>query len=83
MPSPVLEETASETASVMSPPPHSASGGGGKSIGKRSYFLGKSLIGGVGGYMPRSVSEMWDPQRDFAHIKLKGTHGRTVVAMSR
>lgn len=84
LPSPVLEETASETASVTSPPPpHSASGSGGKSLGKRSYFIGKSLIGGVGGYMPRSVSEMWDPERDFAHIKLRGNHGRTVVAMSR
>jgi autophagy-related protein 18 len=83
LPSPISEETASETASVTSPPPHSASGGGGKSLGKRSYFIGRSLIGGVGGYMPRSVSEMWDPERDFAHIKLRGNHGRTVVAMSR
>lgn len=84
LPSPVPEDTASETASVTSPPPHSASGSGPtKSLGRKSYFLGKSLIGGVGGYMPRSMSEMWDPERDFAHIKLRGNHGRTVVAMSR
>lgn len=84
LPSPINEETASETASAISPPPHSAATGGAtKSLGRRSYFLGKSLVGGVGGYLPRSVSEMWEPQRDFAFIKLRGNIGRTVVAMSR
>lgn len=83
-PSPVIDDTASEMASATSPPPHSASGSGAtKSLGRRSYFLGKSLVGGVGGYLPRSVSEMWEPQRDFAFIKLRGNHGRTIVAMSR
>jgi autophagy-related protein 18 len=51
------------------------------SLGRRSFKLGKSLVGGVGGYLPRSVSEMWEPQRDFAFIKLRNP-GRTVVAMS-
>ena len=52
------------------------------SLKRRSYHIGKSFVGGVGGYLPRSVSEMWEPQRDFAHIKLKPGTGRTVVAMS-
>ncbi|WRT69684.1 uncharacterized protein IL334_006674 [Kwoniella shivajii] len=52
------------------------------SLGRRSYSIGKSFVGGVGGYLPRSVSEMWEPQRDFAFIKLRGSGARTVVAMS-
>ncbi|WVR08073.1 hypothetical protein IAU60_005119 [Kwoniella sp. DSM 27419] len=53
------------------------------SLGRRSLHIGKSFVGGVGGYLPRSVSEMWEPQRDFAFIKLRGNQGaRTVVAMS-
>ncbi|OCF35222.1 autophagy-like protein 18 Atg18 [Kwoniella heveanensis CBS 569] len=53
------------------------------SLRRRSYHIGKSFVGGVGGYLPRSVSEMWEPQRDFAFIKLRGNQGaRTVVAMS-
>jgi autophagy-related protein 18 len=81
------EETPSE-ASATSPPPNFLSAQSGasatSSLKRRSYHIGKSFVGGVGGYLPRSVSEMWEPQRDFAHIKLKGTanQARTVVAMS-
>lgn len=64
---------------ISSPPPDAASRT--SSLGRRSFKLGKSLVGGVGGYLPRSVSEMWEPQRDFAFIKLRNP-GRTVVAMS-
>jgi autophagy-related protein 18 len=70
--------TPSETTPVSSPPErHSSS-----SLGKRTFRMGKTLVGGVGGYLPRSVSERWEPQRDFAYIKLRGTQGRTVVALS-
>ena len=81
------EETPSE-ASATSPPPNFLAAQSGasatSSLKRRSYHIGKSFVGGVGGYLPRSVSEMWEPQRDFAHIKLKGTasQARTVVAMS-
>lgn len=78
------DETPSE-ASATSPPPHLPLPGNASvtsSLKRRSYYIGKSFVGGVGGYLPRSVSEMWEPQRDFAHIKLKGVQGRTVVAMS-
>ncbi|KGB77897.2 autophagy-like protein 18 Atg18 [Cryptococcus deuterogattii R265] len=78
--------TPSETPSASSPPlaagkldSHSSAA---SSLRRRSYHLGKSFVGGVGGYLPKSVSEMWEPQRDFAFIKLRGNHGRTVVAMS-
>ena len=80
--SPTPSETASSAvgpAPGTSPPMgHTAA----SSLKRRSYHIGKSFVGGVGGYLPRSVSEMWEPQRDFAFIKLRGSHGRTVVAMS-
>lgn len=84
------EDTPSETPSTLSPTPQpngpsgsAASGSGAtSSLKRRSYFLGKSLVGGVGGYLPKSVSEMWEPQRDFAYIKLRSNQGRTVVAIS-
>nr|XP_019043558.1 autophagy-like protein 18 Atg18 [Kwoniella bestiolae CBS 10118]OCF22488.1 autophagy-like protein 18 Atg18 [Kwoniella bestiolae CBS 10118] len=69
-----------------SPPLSSAkltdNGSATSSLRRRSYHIGKSFVGGVGGYLPRSVSEMWEPQRDFAFIKLRGNGARTVVAMS-
>lgn len=54
------------------------------SLRRRSYHIGKSLLGGAGTYLPKGVTEMWEPQRDFAFIKLRsGSVGvRTVVAMS-
>jgi autophagy-related protein 18 len=79
----VNEDTPSETPSSISPPSQpGASISATSSLRRRSYHIGKSFVGGVGGYLPRSVSEMWEPQRDFAFIKLRGNHGRTVVAMS-
>jgi autophagy-related protein 18 len=79
-----IEETPSETPSTLSPPggPGSPTATATSSLKRRSYHIGKSFVGGVGGYLPRSVSEMWEPQRDFAFIKLRGNHGRTAVAMS-
>lgn len=64
---------------TLSPPQSAAN-----SLRRRSYHIGKSLLGGAGTYLPKGVTEMWEPQRDFAHIKLRsGQAGvRTVVAMS-
>lgn len=88
--SPGLEDlrspTPSEAPSSSSPPLGAANlqskNSVTSSLGRRSYHIGKGLVGGVSGYLPRSVSEMWEPQRDFASIKLRGSQGRTVVAMS-
>lgn len=54
------------------------------SLRRRSYHIGKSILGNAGTYLPKGVTEIWEPQRDFAHIKLRsGQAGvRTVVAMS-
>jgi autophagy-related protein 18 len=54
-------------------------------------MMGKSVAGVVGGYLPQAVTEMWEPTRDFAYIKLPrsglgtnlaGGPLRSVVAMS-
>ena len=54
-------------------------------------MMGKNVAGVMGGYLPQAVTEMWEPMRDFAFIKLPkaslstnstGAPLRTVVAMS-
>lgn len=54
-------------------------------------MMGKSVVGVVGGYLPQAVTEMWEPMRDFAFIRLPkgglagnstGSQLRSVVAMS-
>lgn len=57
---------------------------------RTSQSVGNSLATTVGGYLPKGVTEMWEPERDFAWIKLprsKSANGnsgpvRSVVAMS-
>lgn len=68
-----------------------ATGTFGSMIRRSSQMMGKSVVGVVGGYLPQAVTEMWEPTRDFAFIKLPkngfGTNAtggplRSVVAMS-
>lgn len=35
-----------------------------------SLSLGKHVAGAVGTYLPTAMTEMWEPQRDFAFVKL-------------
>ncbi|KAH7346708.1 autophagy-related protein 18 [Rhexocercosporidium sp. MPI-PUGE-AT-0058] len=67
------------------------SGSIGSMLRRSSQMMGKSVAGVVGGYLPQAVTEMWEPTRDFAFIKLpksgmgvNATGGplRSVVAMS-
>jgi hypothetical protein len=37
---------------------------------KRSMHLPKSLTHSVGGYLPNTFTEMWEPSRDFAFLRL-------------
>ncbi|KAH8816281.1 WD40-repeat-containing domain protein [Xylogone sp. PMI_703] len=71
--------------------PRKSSGTFGSMIRRSSQLMGKNVAGLVGGYLPQAVTEMWEPARDFAFIKLpKGGMGtnpgggplRSVVAMS-
>ncbi|KAL2069794.1 hypothetical protein VTL71DRAFT_14473 [Oculimacula yallundae] len=64
----------------------------GSMLRRSSQLMGKSMAGVVGGYLPQAVTEMWEPTRDFAFIKIPksgmgvtSTGGgplRSVVAMS-
>lgn len=45
--------------------------------------LTRNLAGSVGGFLPGAVTGMWDPQRDFAFLKLPTAGVRSVVALSR
>jgi autophagy-related protein 18 len=62
-------------------------------IRRTSQNVGGAVAARMGGYLPKGVSEMWEPARDFAWIKLPrpnpgagGNTGpgplRSVVAMS-
>lgn len=53
------------------------------SLRRKSIHLGRNLAGSVGGFLPGAVSGMWDPQRDFAFLKLPTAGVRSVVALSR
>lgn len=80
---PVSEAPSSPTLSAngqgKKDPAHTA----GASFSRRSYHLGKNFVAGMGGYLPKGVTEVWEPRRDFAFCKLRGgSGGRSVVAMS-
>jgi autophagy-related protein 18 len=52
------------------------------SLRKRSINLGRNLAGSVGGFLPGAVKGVWEPQRDFAFLKLPVPGVRSVVAMN-
>lgn len=59
-------------------------------IRRTSQNVGTSFAASVGAYLPHAVSEMWEPARDFAWLKIPkappsgpgGSQLRSVVAMS-
>jgi autophagy-related protein 18 len=42
----------------------------GSMLRRSSLIVGRSVAGAVGSYLPQSVTEMLEPQRDFASIKI-------------
>lgn len=60
----------SEVGELRSPPRRVPSGGFGSMIRRTSQIMGKSVAGAVGGYLPQAVTEMWEPLRDFAFIRI-------------
>ncbi|KAI1388411.1 WD40 repeat-like protein [Hypoxylon trugodes] len=40
---------------------------------RSSQIMGRSVAGVVGNYLPQTVTEMWEPLRDFAYIKIPKT----------
>jgi autophagy-related protein 18 len=54
------------------------------SLRRRSLALSKGLTSAVGSYLPLpgAVSELWEPARDFASLRLPTTGARCMVALS-
>jgi autophagy-related protein 18 len=42
----------------------------------------KTLTHSVGGYLPNTITEIWEPSRDFAFLRLPVSGARTIVALS-
>lgn len=57
-------------------------GGVSSSLRRKSLQMGKSLSTSVGGYLPNTLTEMWEPSRDFAFLRLPTSGVRSIVALS-
>ena len=49
---------------------------------RRSAHLTKNLTASVGGYLPNTLTEMWEPSRDFAFLRLPTSGARCIAALS-
>ncbi|KAH8677274.1 WD40-repeat-containing domain protein [Xylariales sp. PMI_506] len=49
------------------------SGSFGSMLRRTSQIMGRNVAGVVGSYLPQTVTEMWEPLRDFAYIKIPKT----------
>jgi len=58
------------------------SGSVSESLRRKSLQMGKSLTHSVGGYLPNTLTEMWEPSRDFAFLRLPTSGARCIVALS-
>jgi len=52
------------------------------SLRRKSLQMTKSLTHSMGGYLPNTITEMWEPSRDFAFFRLPTSGVRSVVALS-
>ncbi|KIM35831.1 hypothetical protein M413DRAFT_449564 [Hebeloma cylindrosporum] len=52
------------------------------SLRRKSLQMTKSLTHSMGGYLPNTITEMWEPSRDFAFFHLPTSGVRSVVALS-
>jgi len=52
------------------------------SLRRKSMQVTKSLSHSVGGYLPNTLTEMWEPSRDFAFLRLPTSGARCIVALS-
>lgn len=65
-----------------SPQPTTASGGShspASSLRRKTFGFAGSY---VGSYLPTGVRDLWTPERDFAHVRLRSGGVRCVVALS-
>lgn len=52
------------------------------SLRRRSLHLTKNITSSMGGYLPNTLTEMWEPSRDFAFLRLPTSGARCIVALS-
>lgn len=57
-----------------------ASGSFSSMLRRSSQIMGRSVAGVVGSYLPQTVTEMWEPLRDFAFIKIPKSSPSAVPA---
>ncbi|OZJ06879.1 hypothetical protein BZG36_00230 [Bifiguratus adelaidae] len=62
----------------------SAKSGGGVSgmLRRSSLHFGRQMAGSVGSYLPNMITEVWEPTRDFAFLKLPTPGSQSLVALS-
>ena len=83
------DEFGASTAEFASPDRKPISPTFASMIRRTSQNVGKSFAATVGGYLPNAVSEIWEPSRDFAWVKIPKSPTsslsgpvRSVVALS-
>ncbi|CAO3703997.1 unnamed protein product [Rhizopus stolonifer] len=54
----------------------------GQMLRRSSMHLGRNIAGSVGSYLPDVITEIWEPTRDFAQLKLPSAGIRSLVALS-
>jgi autophagy-related protein 18 len=50
---------------------------------RSSMHLGRNIAGSVGSYLPEALTEIWEPARDFASLKLPSAGVQSIVALSK
>ncbi|KAH8547866.1 WD40-repeat-containing domain protein [Umbelopsis sp. PMI_123] len=54
----------------------------GQMLRRSSMHLGRNIAGSVGSYLPEALTEIWEPARDFASLKLPSAGVQSIVALS-
>ncbi|KAF9113261.1 autophagy protein [Mortierella sp. AM989] len=49
---------------------------------RQSMHFGRNLAGSVGSYLPGAITEIFEPSRDFAYLKLPSPGVQSVIALS-
>ncbi|KAI8082118.1 WD40-repeat-containing domain protein [Thamnidium elegans] len=62
--------------------PRERSASVGQILRRSSMHLGRNLAGSMGSYLPDVLTEIWEPTRDFAWLKLPSAGVRSLVALS-
>ncbi|KAF8939480.1 autophagy protein [Haplosporangium gracile] len=56
--------------------------GMGSVLRRQSMHFGRNLAGSVGSYLPGAITEIFEPSRDFAYLKLPSAGVQSVIALS-